>query len=237
MEQKARKSDTNGVCLRFRPRSGGGERGAPAVWSEASGPAQQVLPEVAEQEAVRWDPAGGVEHAHGAVNEVLRGGGLGDCGQRGAQRFGLRAEAAEPELAALIRGRRRQRGLRRLPWQDPRDEEHRDHGDAEAQVGQGETGQQRDGPAASLAEVTADSDRAVEVVIDDGAGVESVGFERVLGKTLRAARGTMKTFSLGTAVEKAVRAASSSLWTPSNCAVNVDPGTFPKAASPVKNMT
>jgi len=35
--------------------------------------------------------------------ELGAGGGLGQRSQRGAQRFGLRAKAADPELAALVR--------------------------------------------------------------------------------------------------------------------------------------
>jgi hypothetical protein len=42
-----------------------------------------------QQEAVSGDPAGGFEHGQGAVDEVGRGSGLGQGGQRGAQRFGL----------------------------------------------------------------------------------------------------------------------------------------------------
>ena len=99
-------------------RGGGGECGAAAVGSQTAGPAQQVAAHAGEQEAVSGDPAGGFEHGQGAVDEVGRGSGLGQRGQRGAQRFGLRAEAANPELAALV-GHRRRRGcggaLDRLP--------------------------------------------------------------------------------------------------------------------------
>src|ERR1700693_5607883 len=73
---------------------------------------------------------GGGEHAQGAVDEVGSGGGFGQSSQRNAQRFGLRAEATNPELAALV-GHRRRRGLsgvtQRLRQQQPRDEKQRDH--------------------------------------------------------------------------------------------------------------
>ena len=72
------------------------------------------------------------------------GTGLVNAGQRGAQRFGLRAEAANPELAALI-GHRRRRGpggvIQRLRQQQTRDEEQRNHRQTAAQVGQDELGQ------------------------------------------------------------------------------------------------
>ena len=87
---------------------GGGECGAAAVGSQTARPAQQVAAHAGKQEAVSGDPAGGFEHGQGAVDEVGRGSGLGQRGQRGAQRFGLRAKAANPELAALVgHGRRR----------------------------------------------------------------------------------------------------------------------------------
>jgi len=66
--------------LLSRRRSGGSECDAAAVWNQAARPAQQVLPETAEQEAMRGDPAGGFQHVDRAMNKVRRGGGFGDCG-------------------------------------------------------------------------------------------------------------------------------------------------------------
>ena len=88
------------------------------------------------------------------MDEVGRGSGLGQRGQRSAQRRGLRAEAANPELAALVghRGRRGCGGaLQGLPAEQTGDEEQRDHGHAAAQVRQNELGQQGDGALAGLA--------------------------------------------------------------------------------------
>jgi hypothetical protein len=61
-----------------------------------------VAAHAGEQEAVSADPADGFEHGQGAVNEAGSGSGFGQRSQRGAQRFGLCVEAANPELAVLV---------------------------------------------------------------------------------------------------------------------------------------
>src|SRR6202171_2680400 len=109
LRRKAARFHANGVWGGSGGRVGGGECGGVAVGSETAGPAQQVAAQAGKQEAVRGDPAGGFQHGQGAVDEVGRGSGYGQGGQRGAQRFGLRAKAANPELAALV-GRRRRGG-------------------------------------------------------------------------------------------------------------------------------
>src|SRR5579864_536606 len=111
VRQKASKSDANGVCLPSAGVGDGVEREALASGSERRRPAQQVLAEVGEEEAMTRDPPTGLEHGECSINEVGRGRGLGDGGQRGAEGFGLQAEAAEPELAALIGCRWWQRGF------------------------------------------------------------------------------------------------------------------------------
>ncbi len=72
---------------------------------------------------------GGRQHGQSAVDEVGRGGGLGQRGQGHAQCFGLRAEAANPELAPLVGHRRRRGGgaMQRLPAEQTGGEEQRDH--------------------------------------------------------------------------------------------------------------
>src|SRR6059036_889094 len=148
LRRKAARFHANGVWGGSGGRAGGGECGAAAIGSQTAGPAQQVAAHAGKQEAVSGDPAGGFQHGQGAVDEVGRGGGLGQRGQRGAQRFGLRAEAANPELAALV-GHGGRRGLggavQRLRLEQAGDEEQRDHRQAGAQVGQDELGQQRYG--------------------------------------------------------------------------------------------
>ena len=156
------------------------------------GPAQKVLAEVGEQEAVSGNPACRFEHGEGAMNETGRGGGLGYGGEGGAQRFGLGAEAAEPELAALIGCSRWQGGGECFGVKQAGEEKQGDDGDAGPQVGQGELRQQRDGTAASLAEVAAYTDRAVERGVDEGAGVEAVRDEPAFGPALRALGGAME---------------------------------------------
>jgi hypothetical protein len=84
-------------------KGGGGECGAAAVGNQPTRPAQQVLAEAVEQEAVGGDPAGGFEPGERAMNEVGRGCGLGQGGQRGGESLGL---------------------------EQPGEEEQRDHGDA-----------------------------------------------------------------------------------------------------------
>ena len=85
---------------------------------------------------------------------VGRGSGFGQRSQRGAQRFGLGAEAANPELAALV-GHRRRRGLdggvERSRQKQTRDEKQRDHCQTAAHVRQDEFGKQGDSPLAGLA--------------------------------------------------------------------------------------
>ena len=94
----------------------------------------------------------------------------------------MTAKAAQPELAALIgHGRRR---LRLRPAK-AREKPQCDHGNAGAQIGQGEFRQQRNGSAAGLAEIAADTDGAVEIGVDDGAGVEAVRGQRIVGLALR----------------------------------------------------
>ena len=62
--------------------------------SERRRPAQQMLAEIAEQEAMGADPAGRFEHGEGAVREVGRGGGGDQSGQRGTESLSARAKAA-----------------------------------------------------------------------------------------------------------------------------------------------
>ena len=165
--------------------------GATAVGSQRTRPAQQVLADTGEQEAVGADPAGGFEHGERAMNEVGRGGGLGQGGQRGAQGCGLRAEAAHPELAALVGRRWRQRGGESIRLEQPRDEEQRDRRDAGAQVGQGELGQQGNGALTDFTQVAAHADGVVEGGVDERAGVEAVRDERIFGLALRTVGGAM----------------------------------------------
>src|SRR6266566_4266475 len=97
---KASRFHANGVWGGSGGRRGGGECGAAAVGSQTARPAQQVAAHAGEQEAMSGDPAGGFEHGECALDEVGRRSGWGQCGEGCAQRFGLCAEAANPELAA-----------------------------------------------------------------------------------------------------------------------------------------
>src|SRR6266849_6957902 len=139
LRRKASRFHANGVWGGSGGRAGGGECGAAAIGSQTAGPAQQVAAHAGKQEAVSSDPAGGFEHSQGAVDEVGRGSGLGQRGQGHAQRFGLRAEAANPELAALV-GYPRWCGsggdVQRLRQEEARDEKQRNHRQAGAQIGQ-----------------------------------------------------------------------------------------------------
>ncbi len=179
------------MCLRLTGAYDGVQCEALAGGSERRWPAEQVLAEVGEEEAMSGDPTAGLEHVECALKEGWRGRGLGDGGECGAEGFGLQAETAEPELAALIRRRWWQCGFERLGVEQARDEEKGDHGDGGTQVWQGEGGQQRDGAAAGGAEVAADADESIEVGVDDRARVEAVGFQRVFGLALRAVRGSI----------------------------------------------
>ena len=152
-----------------------------------------MLPEVAEQEAVCGNPTAGLEHRECALNKVWRWRwSSGQPGQSDAERFGSSAEAAQPELTLLIRRRSGQGGVERLGVKQSRDQKQGDDADAGAQVGQGELRQQGDGALASLAQVAAYADRSVEGGgFEDGAGVESMSQEPVLGLALRAVVGAI----------------------------------------------
>jgi hypothetical protein len=149
-----------------------------------------MLAEVGEQEAMGWNPAGRFEHGQGALKEVGRSGGCDESGQGGTERWGARSKAAQPELAALA-GRWRRRSAVGRRREQTGEQPQRNHGDAEAQIGQGEVRQQGDGATAEFAQIAAHADQSVEAGIDEGAGVEAVRGERLPGLALRATSGAM----------------------------------------------
>src|SRR5258706_853138 len=123
------------------------------------------------------------------MHEVESGSRLGQGGQRGAQRFGLRAEAANPELAALIRrGRWRgwSGGLKRLPAEQTGYEEPRNRRQTRPQVRQHELRQQGHSALAGLTQVAAHADGAVEGCVGERARVEAVRGEWMFLLALRA---------------------------------------------------
>src|SRR5437773_1251266 len=79
---KASRFHANGVWGGSGGRGGGGQCGAAAVGSQTGGPAQQVAAHAVKQESVSGDPAAGFEQSQSAVNDVGRGTGLGQCGER-----------------------------------------------------------------------------------------------------------------------------------------------------------
>jgi len=99
-------------------------------------------------------------------------------------------KAANPELPALIRHGALsgcQRGsCEREDFEQSRDEEQRDHGDAEAQPGQGELRQQGDGAFTDAAQVAAHADHAVKGKVHERAAVEAMTGQRLFGLALRA---------------------------------------------------
>ena len=102
----------------------------------------------------------------------------------------LLSKTADPELAALVR----HAGWCGRPGgshegeavEQPGDEKQRDHGDAEAEPGQGELRQQRNRAFTGAAQVAAHADDSVEGGIHECAAVESMAGQRVLGLALRA---------------------------------------------------
>jgi hypothetical protein len=95
-----------------------------------------------ENEAVRGDPANGLEHMHGPRDQVRCGRWRRQRRQRQAERGGLLAETANPELAALIghsallcghSGRRQSQALEEMG-----DQKQRDYGATESQPGKSE---------------------------------------------------------------------------------------------------
>ena len=104
-------------------------------------------------------------------------------------------KTADPELAALVRHARlcgRLGGsLESAAIQQTGDEKQGDHENTETEIGQGEFRQQRNGALAVVAQVTAHADEAVKLHIGDGAAVEAVGRQRMLGRALRTVVGPM----------------------------------------------
>ena len=75
-------------------------------------------------------------------------------------------------------------------FEQSRDEEQRDHGDAEAQPRQGKLRQQGDGAFTNAAQVAAQADHAVKGKVHERAAVEAMTGQRLFGLALRAvARG------------------------------------------------
>ena len=167
----------------------GPERGATPVRNEKARPAQQVGAQVGKQEAMRGDPADGLAHVQGPGHEVRSRHRGGQRRQGRAQASGLPLKTADPELAALVRhaGLRGRLGgsLQSAAIQQTGDEKQRDHENTETEIGQGKLRQQRNGALAGVAQVTAHADDAVKRHIHDGAAVEAVGGQRMLGLALR----------------------------------------------------
>src|SRR5665213_707798 len=190
VKEKTAAVHANGVWGGSGGSGSGGQREATAVGSQRRRPTQQMLTQVGEEETMGAGPAGGGEHGECALGESRCGNGGGQSGQRGAERPGLRPKTAQPELAALVRHRRRcgcgRRGRDETDHEPPGDER-----EAGAEVRQCELREQGNGAAAGFTQITAHADRSVKSSVDDGAGVEAVRGEWIFGLTLRAAGGTM----------------------------------------------
>jgi hypothetical protein len=102
----------------------------------------------------------------------------------------LLLKAADPELAALVRhvglggGHRGSDQGAALEQTSHEKESH--HRNAEAEIGQGELRQERDGALTAGTQVAANADRAVKVYLHQGATVEAVSGQRMLGLALGA---------------------------------------------------
>jgi len=114
LTEKASGSMPNGVWGGSGGRAGGGECGAAAPSGarprgQPSSGRARLQTGSGERRSSRW-----IRSWSGHGGEVGRGSRLGSTQPAGAQRFSLRAEAANPELAALV-GHRGRRGLRWRP--------------------------------------------------------------------------------------------------------------------------
>src|SRR6266581_6428746 len=187
--------DANGVCGRSAGWESGPKRGAAPIRNEKAGPAQQVGAQPGKQEAVRGGPANGLAHLQGSGDEVRRRHGGGQRRQGRAQRSSLALKTPDPELAALVRHAGLRGGLggslQSTAVQQTGDEKQGDHENTETEIGQGKFRQKRNGAFAAVAQVTAHADEAVELHIRNGAGVEAVGGQRMLSRTLRTVVGPM----------------------------------------------
>ena len=163
---------------------GGAQCDAATVGNQRRRPAKHVRAEFGEQETVGADPARGGEHGQCALDETRRGRRSGQMSQRGAQTPGLLAEAAQPELAPLVRHRKRF-GLAGQGWQQAGEYPQRNHGDARTKIRQGKLVQPRDGAAADFAQIAPRANLAIEIRLDNRARVETVRGERLVGAALR----------------------------------------------------
>ena len=104
-------------------------------------------------------------------------------------------KTADPELTALVGHARLSGGmggsLQSTAIQQTGDEKQRDHENTETEIGQGKLRQQRNGAFAAVAQITAHANETVKLHIGYGAGVEAVGGQRTLGRTLRTVVGPM----------------------------------------------
>src|SRR5664279_3420631 len=181
--------DANALCgpsggWKSRP-----ERGGTPVRNEKARPAQQVGTQAGKQEAVRRGPANGLAHVQGPGHEVGSSHRDSQRCQGRAQPSGLPLKTADPELAALVR-HARLRGrlgssLQSAAVEQTGDEKQRDHEDTETKIGQSKFRQQRNGGLAAEAQVTANADGAGERHIRDGAAVEAVSGQGMMGGALR----------------------------------------------------
>jgi hypothetical protein len=99
-------------------------------------------------------------------------------------------EAANPELAALVRHvglRGRRRGSQESPaLQQTSHEKESHHRNTEAEIGQGELWQQRDGALTAAAQIAANAQEAIKVHLHQGSAVEALSAQRPPRLALRA---------------------------------------------------
>src|SRR5215469_5551402 len=174
--------------------SGGGDQrgqsGTPPLRSQRIRPAQQMGAQLGEQEAMRSDPADGLEHGQSAREEVRCRRGRRQSRQSHTERGGLLPKAAYPELPALIRRRGLPRRLRSsgegVAMEQAGPQKQRDHGEAEPQPRQRELRQQRNRTLTQTAQVAAHADHAIKGGVHERAAIETVAGQWLFGLALRA---------------------------------------------------
>src|SRR5215471_18462138 len=153
------------------------------------GPAQQMHPQLGKKVAMSPDPAGSLQHLQGPLHEVLRRWGGGESHQGCAQPLRLGAKAADPELAAPVAQARKRGCFSRLgqgaAFQQSCSQKQSDHRETEAEIRQGESGQERNGALTEKAQIAADTNYTVKGLIDQSTAVEAMRLERILALAKR----------------------------------------------------
>ncbi|HEX8811189.1 MAG TPA: hypothetical protein VF742_04275 [Terracidiphilus sp.] len=136
-----------------------------------------------EKKTMGGDPTYGRKHLQSLGQKISRWHDCRQASQGGAQSHGLLLEAPYPELATLIRHAGFEGGFgggsQSAPVEQARHQEQTDHWDSEAQVGQDELWQQRNGTSTEKTQITTHADGAVVLYIYQAAAIKAMRSQRI----------------------------------------------------------